>query len=586
MVWINLVLELLLANCLSSVHANICSYHQQYGGDNRTLDSSSFTSLTLMTRHATKVQQSASVSRNFSSIVVQKQTNANQVYRMVMLESFQIKSKKTCKNKLARPTWDNQEMKESVVGEREWTKNYASAECGAKLVRASGGMKNPSHLISRNADEYMLYNCREPSYFIIELCETMRVVRFELDNKELYSGTPWSFTVRTGPKFSPDLNDWNHVGDFEASSQKMETQNFSGFKVKTFGKFIRVEINSFHGSEHFCTLTSFRVFGQTEYDYLAMNDDDLHNDPEQSEGYLTIAEETSSRSQSYSSRMIRVDMSQDDEMTTYTYEYLFLQTRKDVCFDNLLFPRGDNSEVDGHNLISSENTRGMKKEKDSVLVGLSNKVKILEKNLTAQNIVVKNLENFQTQQNKDLNKMHKTTQKTDETLKAFTKDSEDVKSDVAKQDDKIRNLEKEMFKFEDSLFIATGICVFLAIICNFLVLYICCWLSFDKRNSTVEKPPDSVEATTEPTTEPKSKSVKDSEVQTDAVPTAPATVGKKVSFSDDNNNADTRTLKDQDISMRLNVRRIVRRDPSRRVTWCAGTLKKLAIEAQQLIREI
>merc|ERR1712087_1098820 len=577
MVWINLVLELLLANCLSSVHANICSYHQQYGGDNRTLDSSSFTSLTLMTRHATKVQQSASVSRNFSSIVVQKQTNANQVCRMVMLESFQIKSKKTCKNKLARPTWDTQHIEESLLGERDWTKNYASAECGAKLVRASGGMKNPSHLISRNADEYMLYNCREPSYFIIELCETMRVVRFELDNKELYSGTPWSFTVRTGPKFSPDLNDWNHVGDFEASSQKMETQNSSGFKVKTFGKFIRVEINSFHGSEHFCTLTSFRVYGQTEYDYLAMNDDDLHNDPEQSEGYLTIADETDSRSQSYSSRMIRMDMSQD-EMTIYTYEYLFLQTRKDVCFENLDFPRGESSEVDSNNLISSENTRGMKKEKDSVLVGLSNKVKILEKNLTAQNIIVKNMENLQTQQNKDLNKIHKTTMKTDETLKAFTKDSEDVKSDVARQDDKIRYLEKEMFKFEDSLFVATGICVLLAIICNFLFLYICCWLSFDKKNPT----PVSVEAPTEQ----KSKSVKDSEVQTDALPTVPATVNKKVSFSDDNNNADPPTTKDQDISMRLNVRRIVRRDPSRRVTWCAGTLKKLAIEAQQLIREI
>merc|ERR1719189_2156486 len=521
-----------------------------------------------MRRHTPKVQQTA------SRIVLQSQTNANQVYRMVMLESFQIKTNK----KKARPSCDTQDIEESLLGEREWTKNYASVECGAKLVRATEGMKNPSHLISRNADEYMLYNCREPSYFIIELCETMRVVRFELDNKELYSGTPRSFTVRTGAKFSPDLNDWNLIGDFEASSQKMETQNFSGFKVKTFGKFIRVEINSFHGSEHFCTLTSFRVFGQTEYDYLSMNDDDLHNDPDQNEGYLTIADETSSRSQSYSSRMIHVDMSQD-EMTIYTYEYLVLQTRKDVCFENF--------EVDGNNLISSENTRGMKKEKDSVLVGLSNKVKILEKNLTAQNIVVKTLENFQSQQNKDLNKMHKTTMKTDETLKAFTKDSEDVKSDVAKQDDKIRNLEKEMFKFEDSLFIATGICVFLAIICNFLVLYICCWLSFDKRNSTVEKPPDSVEATTEPTTEPKSKSVKDSEVQTDAVPTAPATVAKKVvSFSDDNNNADTRTTKDEDISMRLNVRRIVRRDPSRRVTWCAGTLKKLAVEAQQLIREI
>jgi len=575
MVGINFVLGLLLGNCLSSVHSNICSYHHQYGGrDNRTLDSS-FTSLTLMARHrhAPKLEHSASVSRNYSRIVVQTQTNANQVYRMVMLESFQVKRNKTCKNKLARPSWDRQDIGEGLLVERDWTKNYASADCGAKLVRASDGMKNPSHLISRNADEYMLYNCREPSYFIIELCETMRVVRFELDNKELYSGTPRGFTVRTGAKFSPDLNDWNLIGDFEASSQKMETQNFSGFKVKTFGKFIRVEINSFHGSEHFCTLTSFRVFGLTEYDYLSMNDDDLHNDPEQNEGYLAIADETSSRSQSYSSRMIRVES--QDEMTIYTYEYLVLQTRKDVCFENL--------EVDGNNLISSENTRGMKKEKDSVLVGLSNKVKILEKNLTAQNIVVKNLENFQAQQNKDLNKIHKTTMKTDETLKAFTKDSEDVKSDIAEQDSKIRNLEKEMFKFEDSLFIATGICVFLATICNFLIFYICCFLSFGQRNSA----PESVEATTEPkSTEPKTKSVKDSEVQTDSLPTSPATVGKKVSFSDDNNNADPRTTKDEDISMRLNVRRIVRRDPSRRVTWCAGTLKKLAVEAQQLIREI
>ena len=267
MVGFNLVLELLLANCLSSVRSNICSYHQQYGrqhyGDNRTLDSSSFTtSLTLMARHSVvsppKVEQSASVSRNYSRIVVQTQTNANQVYRMVMLESCQVKRNKTCKNKLARPSWDRQDIGESLLGERDWTKNYASVECGAKLVRASDGMKNPSHLISRNADEYMLYHCREPSYFIIELCETMRVVRFELDNKELYSGTPKNFTVRTGAKFSPDLNDWNLIGDFEASSQKMETQNFSGFKVKTFGKFIRVDINSFYGSEHFCTLTSFR----------------------------------------------------------------------------------------------------------------------------------------------------------------------------------------------------------------------------------------------------------------------------------------------------------------------------------------
>ena len=136
-----------------------------------------------------------------------------------------------------------------------------------------------------------------------------------------------------------------------------------------------------------------------------------------------------------------------------------------------------------------------------------------------------------------------------------------------------------MFKFEDSLFIATGICVFLAVICNFLILYICCWLSLNRRNSITE----SVQAAEVP----KSKDVKDSEVQTDALPASTANVQKKVSFFDDNNNADLKATKDQeDISMRLNMRRIVKKDPSRRVTWCAGTFKKLAIEAQQLIREV
>merc|ERR1711936_1320829 len=142
----------------------------------------------------------------------------------------------------------------------------------------------------------------------------------------------------------------------------------------------------------------------------------------------------------------------------------------------------------------------------------------------------------------------------------------------SKHNDKIDNLEFEMSKFEESLSIAIGICVLLATVCNLLMLYICCWASTNRN-----KPTETVkekDAT-------KTKSVKDSEVQTEPAAISPAVIAKKVSFSDDNNNDN-----DKDISMKLNVRRIIRKDPNRRVTWCPGTFKKLALEAQQLIREI
>ena len=84
------------------------------------------------------------------------------------------------------------------------------------------------------------------------------LIRFELDNYELYSGTVGRFSVRMADKFSNNLEDWVSIGTFEAGSGKMEVQHFTNLPVKIFGKFIRVDLESFHGSEHYCTMTSFR----------------------------------------------------------------------------------------------------------------------------------------------------------------------------------------------------------------------------------------------------------------------------------------------------------------------------------------
>ena len=64
--------------------------------------------------------------------------------------------------------------------------------------------------------------------------------------------------MRMADKFSNNLEDWVSIGTFEAGSGKMEVQHFTNLPVKIFGKFIRVDLESFHGSEHYCTMTSFR----------------------------------------------------------------------------------------------------------------------------------------------------------------------------------------------------------------------------------------------------------------------------------------------------------------------------------------
>ena len=44
-------------------------------------------------------------------------------------------------------------------------------------VKHSGGAKNAAHLISRSEDEYVLNECSHQLWFIIELCETIKIVR-------------------------------------------------------------------------------------------------------------------------------------------------------------------------------------------------------------------------------------------------------------------------------------------------------------------------------------------------------------------------------------------------------------------------
>merc|ERR1712051_51483 len=289
-------------------------------------------------------------------------------------------------------------------------KNFASVECGAKLIKSSPSLKHPQHLINKNQDEYMLVECNDQNFFIIELCETIKVMRFELDNFELYSGAARNFTVRTVDKYSNNLKDWNVIGNFEASSDKMGVQNFFDFELKLFGKFVRVDINSYHGSEHFCTMTSFRVFDVSEYEFLHIIDNEAEETQDSpSEAPVKTESEVENRlHQLEIKKKPEVDVTSVQEHTTImTYKYLFLQMRNDKSIEKKVAAGegGKEQQAVEKSVENNDSNTNLLTPKESILVQISNRVKILEKNVSSQNNILKTFNSSSKQQENDIDKI-------------------------------------------------------------------------------------------------------------------------------------------------------------------------------------
>ena len=60
--------------------------------------------------------------------------------------------------------------------------------------------------------------------------------------------------------------DWSHVGTFTARDER-DVQSFT-LHPQLFGKFIKVELLSHYGSEHFCPISLFRAYGTSEFEVL------------------------------------------------------------------------------------------------------------------------------------------------------------------------------------------------------------------------------------------------------------------------------------------------------------------------------
>lgn len=68
----------------------------------------------------------------------------------------------------------------SVGNMRMRSKNYASPDCGAKIVAANPEARSARSVLVSTRDEYMLNTCTSRVWFVVELCEAIQAKKIEL----------------------------------------------------------------------------------------------------------------------------------------------------------------------------------------------------------------------------------------------------------------------------------------------------------------------------------------------------------------------------------------------------------------------
>ncbi|KAG5896398.1 hypothetical protein JTB14_009603 [Gonioctena quinquepunctata] len=147
-------------------------------------------------------------------------------------------------------------------------KNYASLDCGAKVAGSNAEAVSPGSILSLAADEYKLNPCTSRIWFVVELCEAIQAQRIDLANYELFSSSPKDFIVSVSERYP--TRDWAVLGKFTAKDER-DIQSFD-IDTQLFGKYIKVEIKSHYGTEHYCPISLFRAYGMSVFEVLQKED--------------------------------------------------------------------------------------------------------------------------------------------------------------------------------------------------------------------------------------------------------------------------------------------------------------------------
>lgn len=155
-------------------------------------------------------------------------------------------------------------------------KNFASLDCGAKVAASNAEAQSALNIITPSRDEYMLNKCNDKAWFVVELCESIKAFKVEIANFELYSSVPKDIRILMGNVIPGRDKDWSLFGQFEAKDDR-NVQTFVS-EEGVFGKYVKVEILSHYGHEHYCPISLFKIFGISEIELIGVDEDAVDDD--------------------------------------------------------------------------------------------------------------------------------------------------------------------------------------------------------------------------------------------------------------------------------------------------------------------
>jgi hypothetical protein len=147
--------------------------------------------------------------------------------------------------------------------------NYASSGCAAIVVHTNKEASHASAILHENKDSYMLMPCKVPNKtVVVELCDDVLVDALALANYEIFSSTVKDFSVYVSAQAT---DGWKLLGNFKAANTR-EIQAFRVPDPKLWARYIRLDLDNFHGREVFCPLSLLRIHGRTMIDELREED--------------------------------------------------------------------------------------------------------------------------------------------------------------------------------------------------------------------------------------------------------------------------------------------------------------------------
>ena len=153
--------------------------------------------------------------------------------------------------------FDNSTQHQSIIR----FNNFASNECGAKVLHANDEAMEINNLLNSDKDSYYLSPCTDNIHFIIELCQAIQLKQIRIGNFELFSNQ----FERLNISCSVNGTHWIPLGEYTVPNKK----TFHTIIVpQNWCRYIKVQQLSWYGKEYYCSITQFMAYGLSSLDEL------------------------------------------------------------------------------------------------------------------------------------------------------------------------------------------------------------------------------------------------------------------------------------------------------------------------------